>query len=125
MDFPLTLPEILAQRTRRNADKVFLRFADETLTYEDFDRKTNQAANALVNMGVKKGDRVCLMLGNRPEFLYLWFGLAKIGGVLVPVNTAFKGREAAYVINHSEAAAVFTESSFAEVLAENATDMLV
>ena len=117
MDFPLTLPEILEQRTRRNADKVFLRFADETLTYEDFDRKTNQAANALVNMGVKKGDRVCLMLGNRPEFLYLWFGLAKIGGVLVPVNTAFKGQEAAYVINHSEAAAVFTESSFAEVLA--------
>ncbi len=116
MDFPLNLSDFLAQRTERNRDRTFLRFGDEEVTYAEFDRKTNQAAQALRRIGIQKGDRVCLMLSNRPEFLYLWFGLAKIGGVMVPVNTAFKEKEATYIVNHSEATAVITEAAFSGVI---------
>ncbi len=116
MDFPLNLSDFLAQRTERNRDRTFLRFGDEEVTYAEFGRKTNQAAQALLQIGIQKGDRVCLMLSNRPEFLYLWFGLAKIGGVLVPVNTAFKEKEATYIVNHSEATAVITEAAFSGVI---------
>lgn len=115
LDFPLNVTDFLAQRVRRNRDRIFLRFAGEEVSYAQFEQRTNQAANALLHMGINKGDRVCLMLSNRPEFLYLWFGLAKIGGVMVPINTAFKEKEAAYVIQHSGAAAVLTEPDFSAV----------
>ncbi len=90
-------------KVEKNAGKVFLYYGNDEVTYSDFDTKINQVANGLVEIGVKKEDRVCLMLPNTPEFLYSWFGLAKIGGIMVPINTAFKANEAQYIINHSEA----------------------
>ena len=66
-------------KVEKNAGKVFLYYGNDEVTYSDFDTKINQVANGLVEIGVKKEDRVCLMLPNIPEFLYSWFGLAKIG----------------------------------------------
>ena len=90
-------------KVETNAGKIFLYYGDEEVTYSEFDARINQAANGLVEMGVKKAERVCLMLPNIPEFLYSWFGLAKIGGIMVPINMAFKASEAQYIVNHSEA----------------------
>jgi len=95
-------------KVERNAGKIFLYYGDEEVTYSEFDARVNQVANGLVRVGVKKEDRVCLMLPNVPEFLYSWFGLAKIGGVMVPINTAFKANKAQYVVNHSEANGLIT-----------------
>ena len=89
-------------KVEKNPDKVFLYYGDEEVTYSEVDAKVNQMANGFVGIGVKKGDRISLMLRNVPEFLYSWFGLAKIGGIMVPVNTAFRANEAQYVVNHSE-----------------------
>ena len=52
------------------------------------------------------------MLSNRPEFLYAWFGLAKIVAVMVPINTGFKESEAGYVANHSEAVGSIVDDEF-------------
>ncbi|MCX5908354.1 MAG: AMP-binding protein, partial [Deltaproteobacteria bacterium] len=57
----------------------------------------------LRRLGVKKGDKVCLFLPNCLEFLYLWFGLAKIGGVMVPLNINLRGEELRYIIHHCDA----------------------
>src|SRR4030042_732151 len=98
----MNLRDFIESRVERNPSKPFLYFEEEVTSYEAFDQKINQAANGLLGMGVKKGDRVCLMLSNRPEFLYGWFGLAKIGAVMVPINTNFKESEAGYIAHHSE-----------------------
>ena len=90
-------------KVQRNPSKVFLYHDDEKIPYSELDRRINQAANGLIELGIRKGDRICLMLPNIPEFLYCWFGLSKVGGVLVPINTNFKANEAQYVANHSEA----------------------
>lgn len=90
-------------KVKKNPNKVYLYFANAQLTYSEVDARINQVANGLVEMGVKKGDKVSFMLRNVPEFLYTWFGLAKIGGVMVPVNIGFKAQETQYVVNHSEA----------------------
>jgi hypothetical protein len=61
------------------------------------------AAKALIAAGVAPGDHVCLWLGNRPEFVFLFFAVAKIGAVLVPINTRFRTRDMAYIAVQSDA----------------------
>ena len=105
----MNIRNFIESKVEKNPDKPFLYFEDEVLTYEEFDQKINQAANAFLDMGVKKSQRVCLMLPNVPEFLYGWFGLVKIGAVMVPINTAFKENETGYILNHSEAVGVIVD----------------
>ena len=105
----MNLRSFIESRVEKHPAKPFLYFQKEVLSYESFDRKVNQAANGFMELGVKKGDRVVLLLSNRPEFLYAWFGLAKIGAVMVPLNTGFKEKEAGYVVSHSEAVGLIFE----------------
>ncbi|HSR13017.1 MAG TPA: AMP-binding protein, partial [Thermodesulfobacteriota bacterium] len=106
----MNLREFIEKKVEKNPGKPFLFFEKEVITYESFDRKVNQAANGFRELGVRKEDRVALMMSNRPEFLYAWFGLAKIGAVMVPVNTGFKEEEAGYIVRHSEAVGLVTDA---------------
>jgi crotonobetaine/carnitine-CoA ligase len=114
----MNLRDFIESRVAKNPGKPFLFFERDVVSYQDFDRKINQMANALLELGVKKGDRVALLLSNRPEFLYAWFGLAKIGAVMVPINTGFKGKEAGYVVNHSEAVGLIFDREFLPMVRE-------
>jgi crotonobetaine/carnitine-CoA ligase len=105
----MNLREFIESKVEKNPRKPFLFFENEVISYEEFDRKINQAANGFRELGVSKGDRVALMLSNRPEFLYAWFGLAKIGAVMVPVNMGFKEEEAGFIVQHSESIGLITE----------------
>ena len=95
--------KILEDKCRANAGKVALMTPHERVTYDQLDERVNRVGNALEALGVGKGDKVCLMLPNIPEFLYTWWGNAKLGGVTVPLNTALKGKGLSYLINHSDA----------------------
>jgi crotonobetaine/carnitine-CoA ligase len=79
----MNLRELIRQRTLQYKNKVFLCYKGQESTYGQLDRYSNQIANALVNIGIKKGDKVAIMLPNCPEFIYAWFGLAKMGAVEV------------------------------------------
>ncbi len=97
-----TLGNLLTEKAERNKGKVYLLYEDQSFTYGQFEEKANQAANALVSLGVKKGDKVGVMLSNCPEFLFLWFGIAKVGGVMVPYNTEWKGDLLSFILRHSD-----------------------
>lgn len=112
----MNVRQFLEGKVSKNPDKIFLYFQDQEITYKDFNASVNRVANGLLHLGVKKGDRVCLMLPNCPEFLYSWFGCQKIGAVMVPINTAFKGPETKYIVNHSEANTLIVDSPFLEVI---------
>lgn len=90
-DTPRVLGDLLTDRLERNANKIFMRFKEEQITYDELNRYANRCANGFLNLGIGKGDKVSIMLPNQPTFIYLWFGLAKIGAVEVPVNTNYKG----------------------------------
>jgi crotonobetaine/carnitine-CoA ligase len=60
---------------------VYLYFQDQEITYEELDRKANQVAKGFLESGIRKGDKVSLLLPNYLEFLYPWFGLNKMGAV--------------------------------------------
>ena len=62
-------------------------------------------------LDVGKGDRVALFLPNCPEYLICWFGLSALGAISVPVNTAYKRDETAYILNHAGAKALVAHQS--------------
>jgi crotonobetaine/carnitine-CoA ligase len=99
---PRVIGELIDDRARRNGDKIFLRFKDQKFTYDEIRRYSNRCANAFKNLGIAKGDKVSIMLPNCPEYLYLWFGLAKIGAVEVPVNTSYKGEFLRHIVDQSD-----------------------
>lgn len=73
-------------------------------------------------LGIKKGDRVCLFLPNCPEVLYCWFGLAMIGAISVPINTAYKKDETAVILNDATPTIFIAHSSLIGV-AEDAAKL--
>lgn len=105
-------------KVQKNPEKIFLYYEDEEVSYREFDARINQAANGFLEKGIKKGDKVCLWLPNIPQFLYSWLGLSKIGGVMVPINTRFRAKEAQYVVNHSEAVGMVVHQSFLQIVLE-------
>ncbi len=94
----MNIREFLESKVLHHPDTIYLNYEDQRWTYKQFDDRVNQAANAFLSLGVCKGDRVCLMLSNSPEFLFSWFGLNKIGGIMVPINMAFKVPESLYIV---------------------------
>ena len=96
-----TLPDLLRHRARLDPDRPFVSFRDRAFTYGDFDARTDELAGGLAELGVKPGDVVSVFLPNCLEFLEAWWAILKAGGVLGPVNPAYTGPEAGYVIDHS------------------------
>jgi acyl-CoA synthetase (AMP-forming)/AMP-acid ligase II len=80
-------------------DVSFLRFRTNPSPSE-MDERSNRAANLLREIGVRRGDKVCLMIGNRPEFVELWFGLAKLGAIMVPMEISLGQNSASYIASH-------------------------
>ncbi len=99
----MNVRELLEERSRTCGDRCFLCFGGERFTYRDFSKTVNRAANGFAGLGIRKGDRVAIMMPNSPPFLFSWFGLNSIGAVEVPINTAVTPEELKYILVHSEA----------------------
>lgn len=104
--------KIIRDRANRLKDKVYVQTHENKITYEGMEAVSNSFANAFLNLGLKKGDKVCLMLENSLEHLYCWFGLGKIGAVDVPINMAYKGQILEYIINNSEAKVLIVDRNY-------------
>ncbi|MBI5585045.1 MAG: ATP-dependent acyl-CoA ligase [Deltaproteobacteria bacterium] len=99
---PYVQGELLEDRARKNGDRIFLYFKDQTFTYNDMNRQANRCANAFLKQGITKGDKISIMLNNCPEYLFLWFGSAKVGAVEVPINTSYKGEFLRHLVDQSD-----------------------
>ena len=78
-----------------------------TRTYYEFNKEVDKFAKGLLGMGLKKGDHVAVWATNYPEWLVLLFATARIGVVLITVNTNYKENELEYLLKHSDSRAVF------------------
>ena len=85
----------------------------ERLTYPELNRRANQTANALRELGVKKGDRVALLLMNSREFVEAFFGLAKIGAIVVPLNWRLVADELSFILKDSGSTVLLYGGEFA------------
>jgi len=119
----MNIRQLLERRVRQHPDKAFVIFEDQITSYADFDTTVNRVANGFLRLGIRAGDRVCVMLSNCPEFLYAWFGLMKIGAILVPMNSAFRHTETQYIVQHAEAAAIVVDAATGPVVADIAAQL--
>jgi crotonobetaine/carnitine-CoA ligase len=115
--------KIFEDKAAMNAGKVAVLTEHEEITYDQLDERVNRVGNAFKSMGIRQHDKVCIMLPNIPEFLYTWWGNAKLGGVTVPLNTALKGAGLSYIINHSDAETMVLSDRFVPVLNEIHDDL--
>lgn len=115
-DADRVLTNIIEDKARNNPDHVVFQFRDDPITLGDFNDNVNKAANGFLALGVKKGDKVAIMLPNCPEFLYTWFGLNRIGAVEVPINASLKGEGLIYQIVQSDSVALVTDVQYLESL---------
>jgi len=101
--------EMLARSAERYPEHVAVVFNDVNLTYRELDALVNSFANALLDLGIAKGQTVCLLMTNRPEYVISWFAIARIGAVTSPMNPSYKEREVAYQLSNSEAVALIVQ----------------
>jgi fatty-acyl-CoA synthase len=107
-----TLGELLDEmaRTRPHADAVV--FRDERLTYAELRARADDLARALLAVGVRKGDRVAILLPNRPEWLVAAFAIGKVGAITVGISTFSAPPEIAWTIEHCRPSAIITMETF-------------
>jgi len=119
----MTLRELLEKRAEKDGKKAFVFFQDQVVNFATLNQNVDRFANGLRRLGVKKGDKVCLFLPNCLEFLYLWFGLAKIGGVMIPLNFDLRGEELRYIIHHCEARRIVVDEDLYPAYAQIEKDL--
>lgn len=115
---PLTFRRFLEDAVTVVPESPLLIWDDEIVTYRTFNEHVDRAANVWHGLGVRRGDRVAFMADNKPEFLYAWLGLAKLGATLVAINTGFKAAETRYLLEHSQASFAIIDDSYVPVFAE-------
>jgi fatty-acyl-CoA synthase len=105
----------LPRRTAaRYPDKLAVSFGETRWSYREFDAICNRLANGLLERGLTAGDRVAILSRNSHAFAVLRFALARIGGVLVPINFMLNAQEIAYILRSSGAVALAVSDEFLE-----------
>ncbi len=102
-----TLGDIARYHGRERPTATALTFEGREATFAEFDRRTNQVANALIGEGVGKGQRIAYVRKNSDHYFELLFGAAKMGAVTTPIGWRLAAPEVAYIIENSEAPLVF------------------
>lgn len=106
------LCDMLEQRADEYGDRTYLAFYEQDIGFREFNLRVNRFANALLGLGIGKGDIVCVYANNSPETLAAYFGIIKTGAIAGPVNSWWQVPEIEYLLNDSEAVAAVVESCY-------------
>jgi len=118
-----SIRELLEESAGLTPDKTLLTFKDEETTYESVLQTVNKVANGFLLLGIKKGDKVAILLPNCLEFPYCWLAANMIGAVMIPVNGRFVDEEIKYILNHSEARVLVATNEYMEVFGKIQKDV--
>ncbi|MEE2996601.1 MAG: AMP-binding protein [Pseudomonadota bacterium] len=113
-----TIGQILPDTAQIFGNKTALIFGDRNFTFSELDRLSNRVASSLVEIGITPGDRVTLYAQNGWEWVVSYYGIAKTGAVLNPINVMLTPDEVAYVVKDCGAKALFTTSDRATPILE-------
>lgn len=124
-----SLPGVIAHVAARYGETAFIVGEDGTvISFAAFKDRVATLARALIAHGVEHGDRVAIWAPNSPEWILAASAIESIGAIMVPINTRFKGGEAAYVLGKTRARILFTVGRFlgndyAAMLSDTAADL--
>ncbi|MFV0308778.1 MAG: acyl-CoA synthetase [Desertimonas sp.] len=112
------LGDLLARTAARTPDRTALIWRERTETFAELDAAVNRTANALVSAGVARNDRIALLSHNCREFVVVYFALAKLGAISVPINFMLNAEEVAFILDHSGATGVIVEDALGPVMVD-------
>ncbi|MGD9663787.1 MAG: class I adenylate-forming enzyme family protein [Novosphingobium sp.] len=115
-DRPANVDMLLQSAVNRRPEGMALRADDLSLSYRDLDKTVEQVARNLAARGLKKGDRIALLLGNLPEFLIVFLAAARLGAIVLPLNVRQRRPEILFMLEHSQAAILVYEDRMADEL---------
>ena len=107
-----TIPALIKHQAENFGSKPALISDHETLSFLELDKLSTNIATHLIDLNILPGDRVAIWAPNMNEWVLAAIAIHKVGGVLVPINTRMKGREAAYILNNSESKILFSLKTF-------------
>jgi fatty-acyl-CoA synthase len=119
------LGEVLRANARLFPDRVGARDLERAMTFRQWNARACRLANALLGLGLGKGDRVAVLAYNRVEWLEIYAAAAKAGVVAVPVNFRLVGAEIRYIVENCEAAAFIVEDALVETVEQVRADLSV
>jgi long-chain acyl-CoA synthetase len=115
--------ELLTRTAQRLPEQTAVVFHDIAITYRELEALVNAVANGLLDVGIAKGNRVCLLMTNRPEYLISWFAITRIGAIVCPMNPSYKEREVAYQLNNSDAVAIIVQQGLMHLVESTRGDV--
>ena len=116
MFIPLSVLEFRDRAELYFRDKIGVIDGDKQFTYGEFAQRTHRLANALRDLGIKKGDRVSFLTYNTHQLLEAYYGVLEAGAVLNPINIRLTPQDIGYILNHSGTRAVFYHKDLAPLV---------
>jgi len=107
---------ILERNAEKFPDKEAVIFQDRRLTYKEINERVNSLAKGLLDLGIRKGDIVAILLFNCSEFLEITFAVNQVGAIWLPLNFRLAGEELSYILNDAQAKMLFSQKEFREVI---------
>ncbi|CAM1368519.1 class I adenylate-forming enzyme family protein [Tenacibaculum xiamenense] len=108
------LYQLLDNTTARFPDKIAVTYGDTKSTFKDIEEKSNQLAIYLQSIGVRRGDRIIILLGNTIETVISFWGILKAGAIVIPLSAELKPDKIDYIIDDSKAKVLFTNQIILE-----------
>jgi acyl-CoA synthetase (AMP-forming)/AMP-acid ligase II len=112
----MIIGSVFSRHARYRPDHTAVVFRDRRLTHREFNANINRLANALLALGVTKGDKIATILPNCLELLEVYWAAAKTGAVVVPLSTLLRGQAMTTLLQDSDAVLIITNSGFKEII---------
>lgn len=116
MEVPLLVGDFLRRADKLYPAKTAIVDGDHRFTYADFAARVNRLAHALLDLGIQRGDRVCILSPNSHFFLESYYAVPQIGAILVPLNYRLVADDHEYIINHAGVKAVLVDWEYTSVV---------
>jgi len=107
-----TLSAFLEEAATRHPHRPAVVFEDQRIDYAELNELANRFASGLLARGLQPGDRVGIYMTNYPEWVIAFFGIARMGGMIVPMNSRYRGHELAYIMNNCQGSGLVIGSKF-------------
>lgn len=115
----MVVGDLLRRRAASDPSGIHVRFRERDLTYRDTNERSDAVLVALMASGVRPGDAVGMLVTNRPEFIYIYYGLSKLGAIAVTINTDFRGYMLEYVIDDANVETLFVDNDLLEAVIDS------
>ncbi|WP_347488817.1 long-chain fatty acid--CoA ligase [Desulfoscipio sp. XC116] len=112
----MNISGMLARNARRHPDKEALIYEEKRYSYRQLNESVNCLANALAGLGVRKGDKVALMMQNSDRYVIAFMAALRLGAVVVPINFRLAVPEVEYIVNHSDSGTLIYDPEYVNIV---------